>query len=45
VTKFHVDDEFRNSDEWSFTGSVEVDTSKTSGHAMTLLGLREDKSG
>jgi hypothetical protein len=45
VTKFHVDDEFRDSDECSFTGSVEVDTSKTSGHAMVLVGVREDKSG
>jgi hypothetical protein len=45
VTKFHVDDNFRDSDNFSFTGSVDIDTTKTTGHAMVLVGVREDKLG
>ena len=45
MTKFHVDEEFRDSDERNFTGSVDTDRSETTGHAMVLAGTREDKSG
>jgi hypothetical protein len=45
VTKFHVDSEFRNSSNFTHTGSVDLDTSKATGHAMVLVGVREDKSG
>jgi hypothetical protein len=37
VTKFHVNGEFRNCDNCSFTGSVDIDTSKTTWHAMVLV--------
>jgi hypothetical protein len=47
VTKFYVDNKFRDSDSFSFMGSVDIviDRSKTTRHAMVLVGVREDKSG
>jgi hypothetical protein len=45
VTKFHVDDNFRNSSNSSFSGTVAIDKTKTTGHAMVLVGVRIEKSG
>ena len=49
VTKFHVDDDFRDRDrgdkKFSHDGKVTLDPEKTSGHAMVLVGVREDTTG
>jgi hypothetical protein len=42
VTKFHVDEEFRDPDTFSFTGSVGIDAWTTN---LILVGVREDKPG
>jgi hypothetical protein len=45
LSEFHVDEDFRLVNKFSFTGSVKVDLEKTTWHAMVLVGVREDKSG
>jgi hypothetical protein len=45
VSKFHVDENFRLANKFSFTGTVKVDPVKTTCRAMVLVGVREEKLG
>jgi hypothetical protein len=45
LTKFHVDQDFRAYNKFSYSGLVTVNPKKKKGHAMVLVGARVDSLG